>query len=131
MGMLFIGGECIFQMRESEYVTQIIAELEKIGAKAVKFVETEYSEIGTPDIIGCFSGLTFLIEVKIADNTTSKIQNLRLQEWAKAGAITIVVTHPLDSAFLIAMYIRNVWTELRYESIDWQADFESFILENG
>lgn len=81
-------------MKESEYVTQIITEINSNGGKAVKFVETEFSEIGTPDIIGCFNGHCFVLEAKIYPNAASGIQALRLKEWEKAGAVALIVGYP-------------------------------------
>lgn len=62
------------------------------GCKAVKFHGSEYTEAGTPDIVGCYRGRTFLIEAKVEGGKVSKIQDYRLKQWKSAGAVVAVVT---------------------------------------
>src|SRR5574337_332267 len=95
-------------MTESQYVTDIIKEIEKLGGKAVKFVETEHSEKGTPDIIGCVNGRCFVIEAKIEPNTASRIQKQRIQKLSKAGAFAFITSYPTHSAKSVANYVVGV-----------------------
>lgn len=95
-------------MNEQQYVTNIIKAINDLGGKAVKFVETEYSEKGTPDIIGSYKGRAFAIEAKVDDNKVSIIQEIRLQEWFDAGAIAIGVWQQFASPEDIAHWIKGV-----------------------
>lgn len=100
--------EILNLLTESQFVTDIIKEIEKLGGKAVKFVETEYSEKGFPDIVGCYKGRMFLIEAKVEPNTASKIQEQRIQEWSKAGAFAFITSYPTHSAKSVANYVVGV-----------------------
>ena len=95
-------------MTEAQYVTNIIKELEAIGAKAVKFVENEYTEKGTPDIIGCYKGCCFVIEAKVGNNTPTAIQVQRMYEWHNADAIGLYATYPTFTAKEMAHAIQQI-----------------------
>lgn len=94
-------------MKESNYVTQIIAAVKEIGGKAIKFVETPFSEIGSPDIFICLRGVFIVIETKIGNNEASEIQKQRLREWAKAGAITLIVNGSLYPVELLIRFLQS------------------------
>lgn len=54
-----------------------------------KAIKTKGLEVGTPDIVGCYRGQAFLVEVKATAKVT-KMQRWRLDEWARAGAVAVV-----------------------------------------
>ena len=49
---------------------------------------TAYAHRGDPDIYGCINGRMILIETKIDRNKPTKIQEKRLRDWRRAGAIS-------------------------------------------
>lgn len=58
------------------------------GGKAINIHGSQYSERGTPDIIGCINGKTIAFECKRDDSEDlEKIQKWRLCEWLAAGAV--------------------------------------------
>ena len=76
---------------ESALVTRILLALRKQGATAIKIHGSVYSRKGEPDIIGCYQGMSFAMEVKLDYNKPTIIQQVRLREWLKSGARTAVV----------------------------------------
>lgn len=73
------------------------------GLKFVPYVGSVIGEGGTPDIIGCVEGKTFLMEVKRPEEFTkdgkviqragkpTELQKQRMKEWTEAGAFVKVV----------------------------------------
>lgn len=59
------------------------------GSKVTKFHGNQYVEPGIPDIHGSLapSGKYIVIETKIKNNKPEPIQQYRLEEYAKSGAI--------------------------------------------
>jgi Holliday junction resolvase len=49
---------------------------------------TAFSTAGDPDIIGCYLGSMFVIELKKQGENPTKIQEARLLEWRRAGALS-------------------------------------------
>ena len=71
-------------MRESNLQSRIYEALNaNPGCKAVI---THGLESGTPDILGCYRGRLFAIEVKTAGSPLTTIQRHRMRQWEKAGA---------------------------------------------
>lgn len=62
--------------------------------KCIKIHGSMYTELGTPDIIGCYKGRMFAFEVKMPgkEKTITKIQKFRLEEWMRSGAIVGMVS---------------------------------------
>ena len=78
-------------MKESNLVSSIRKYLRSInGIKVIKIHGSSYTEIGTPDLIGCYQGRMFLIEVKMPGNHPTPIQIHRMKQWENAGAIVFV-----------------------------------------
>jgi Holliday junction resolvase len=77
-------------MREQTIQRNITKFLEKNGAYVVKVISA--SKAGVPDILGCYLGSFFAIEVKTPDTKTnvSKLQNYNLEQVKKAGGYSIV-----------------------------------------
>lgn len=58
------------------------------NSKAINIHGSVYSERGTPDVVGCINGQMVAFECKRTENEEpTKIQQWRLCEWMKAGAI--------------------------------------------
>jgi len=80
------------QASERDIKRQINAYLKKIpGLKHVAYSPYPHGEAGTPDILGCINGHMFLLEVKSESNVPTKLQEQRIEEWTRAGAIVSVV----------------------------------------
>lgn len=62
-------------------------------------------ETGTPDILGCYRGKMFALELKVGKNQPTDLQQHRLKQWAAAGAVAIVVREPFG------LKERLEWTE--------------------
>ncbi len=75
--------------------------LESVGAKAVKFHGNRFVQAGTPDILGCYKGFSFVIECKVDKNKTTKIQDHQLNQWCLAGAYTVVAYDIEQVKFII------------------------------
>jgi hypothetical protein len=51
---------------------------------------------GDPDIYGLYRGVHFEIELKRERETPTKLQDMRMGEWGRAGALTWVVRSMAD-----------------------------------
>ena len=76
-------------MKERDLVQRVIAQIEAAGGKAIK-IKAGGAEVGTPDILACLRGRFFAIECKVGDNGLTPIQQRRLEEWEKVGAVARV-----------------------------------------
>ena len=75
---------------EAKVVRAVLAEFRKRGGKAVKTTPPSI-EAGTPDILACLKGRMWCIECKAQEEEPSPLQKKRLEEWSKAGAVTMLV----------------------------------------
>lgn len=117
-------------MNEQQYVTNIIKAINEGGGKAVKFVENEYSEKGTPDIIGSYNGRMIVVEAKVDDNNVSVIQGIRLDQWFDAGAISLACWNKFSNPKNIINFITHVVDlNKKYKSrLDMQLDFDRYCI---
>lgn len=93
-------------MLEKDYKKEIRLDLETLGAKCIPLITGQLGFRGEPDIIGVLMGVPFVIEAKISPNKVTLIQKEKLEQWAKAGAITVVCEYPTMSAKAVALYIQ-------------------------
>ena len=78
---------------------KIIALIRLSGGQARLLKETV---VGDPDIIGCLHGFTLAWEVKDGDEyEVQPIQEKRLREWEKAGALIATVRSLEEAEFFI------------------------------
>lgn len=77
------------RITEANVVRAIGRYLDTIGVEWIK--TTGVGKSGTPDIIGCWLGQCFALEVKRPGGRATKLQLHRLQKWMKAGAKAGVV----------------------------------------
>lgn len=70
---------------------------ERRGCYALKTHGNRYLANGTPDILGCYFGHMFAIEVKQPGKKPTPLQKIQLARWGRAGCTTGVV-HSLDEA---------------------------------
>lgn len=75
--------------RESVIVAAILQTLRSVPGLAVrKRWGSEMTAAGDPDLTGCYQGLHFELEVKAPGGRLTRIQQVRLDEWRRAGALT-------------------------------------------
>lgn len=74
--------------RESTLVRQIVAALRATpGVVVRKRHGSSWSVAGDPDLYGSFRGRHFEIEVKRRSGEVTELQQARLRDWARAGAL--------------------------------------------
>ena len=73
---------------ESSIQSRIVAALRKRGAYVAKF---SAGDVGTPDLLICYEGRFFGMEVKQPKRYPTKIQRHRLEQITLAGGVGIVV----------------------------------------
>ena len=84
--------------RESTIVAAVMQALKRVPDLVVrKRWGSEMAAAGDPDLTGCYRGRHFELEVKAPGGRLSRIQEVRLKEWHRAGAVVGVV-HSLDEA---------------------------------
>lgn len=84
--------------RESTIVAAIMQALKSVPDLVVrKRWGSEMAAAGDPDLTGCYRGRHFELEVKAPGGRLSRIQEVRLKEWHRAGAMVGVV-HSSDEA---------------------------------
>jgi len=84
--------------RESTIVAAVMQALKSVPNLVVrKRWGSEMAAAGDPDLTGCYRGRHFELEVKAPGGRLSRIQEVRLKEWHRAGAVVGVV-HNTDEA---------------------------------
>jgi len=79
-------------VRESVLVAAIVEALRAAPGLVIrKRHGTAWGFAGDPDLTGCYLGRHFELEVKTPAGALTRLQEARLAEWARAGAITAVV----------------------------------------
>ena len=81
---------------ESKISNQIRAEISKRGGYSIKLHSSGFQGAGEPDVIACIKGQLIAIETKRPGEHLKPIQTHRLNQWLRAGAITIVATSRED-----------------------------------
>jgi len=78
--------------RESALVAAIVEKLRATPGLVVrKRHGTAWGIAGDPDLTGCCLGRHFELEVKTPAGALTRLQEARLAQWARVGAITAVV----------------------------------------
>ena len=75
-------------MSEAKKQTHILRALEVIGCYAIKVIVA--NRVGTHDIIACYQGRFYSIEVKDKEGVTSALQLKKRQQVIAAGGKSIV-----------------------------------------
>lgn len=79
-------------MTEALLTRQILHALRALPrAWAVKIHGSAYQDAGTPDILGCYAGRMFALEVKTPRGRVTPIQARTLARWEQTGAVAAVV----------------------------------------
>ncbi len=89
-------------MSETTHTRKVLQWLNGIGAYAIKIHGHEMQESGIHDILGCFEGKFFSIEMKLPPNKMSKLQEYHLERVEKAGGLATVANtlHDVQGWFL-------------------------------
>lgn len=78
------------------------------GIYLVKVHGGPYQEAGVPDIIGCYKGAFFAIELKVGNNTASAAQEVHLSRIAAAGGTGDVSYSVEKSVQIVRKAVQNV-----------------------
>lgn len=70
---------------------KILAKLRDLGAWAVKYHGGPYATNGVPDILGCYRGVFFALEVKAGENKATQLQEAMIKQIHAAGGLAAVV----------------------------------------
>lgn len=77
-------------VKESVITAKILKYLNGLLGCYARKVPGGYFSSGWPDIVGCYAGRSFLIEVKRPGEKTTKLQDEELKRWGTAKARTLV-----------------------------------------
>jgi len=99
-------------MRESALVHTIIRALRNVPGLVVrKRHSAGWGFAGDPDLTGCYRGRHFELEVKTPTGRLTRLQQVRLAEWSRAGAITAVVRSVEEALEALAHGVDQVHNE--------------------
>jgi len=87
-------------MLEKSIVAAIKKRVMESGGKCYKLHGTAYTVAGAPDLIGCYRGRAFAVEVKQSGRGATVIQRRELDEWRAQGWVSGVV-HSTDEFELL------------------------------
>ena len=77
-------------VKESVITGKILKYLNGLIGCYARKVPGGFFSSGWPDIVGCYAGRAFLIEVKVPGNKTTVLQDAELNRWGAAKARTLV-----------------------------------------
>lgn len=90
--------------RETALVKQILAALRAVpGVVARKRHGSAWSVAGDPDIYGSLRGRHFELEVKRRDGAVTELQQARLRDWARAGALVGVARSVAEALAVLGL----------------------------
>jgi hypothetical protein len=90
--------------RESAVVKQVMAALRATpGVVVRKRHGSSWSVAGDPDLYGAIKGQHFEIEVKRRDGEVTELQQARLRDWARAGALVGVARSVEDALAILGL----------------------------
>ncbi len=96
--------------RESAIVAAIIRALRSVPELVVrKRWGSGMGTAGDPDLTGCYRGRHFELEVKAPGGRLSRIQEVRLKEWHRAGAVVGVVHSPDEALATLGVGTAGAW----------------------
>lgn len=80
-------------MTERSLQSSVMSYLGRLDrCKAYNLHGSAWSGSGRPDIIGCYKGVMFCIELKLPGELPTKIQEYELCKWRAAGALAWYAT---------------------------------------
>lgn len=79
-------------MLESAFQKKVLKYLrEEVGGYWVKIHVSSYQLEGEPDIMGCYKGKFYAFELKQGNNTTTPLQDYKLEQIRKNGGTAMVI----------------------------------------
>lgn len=106
------------QKAETALQREIRKWVEGVGGKCIKVHGDEFTEEGTPDLIGSVRVhfvsqqitvlVPFAFETKTGNNRTTAIQDYRLSQWSKAGVAANKVTSLHQAKTLIELKAKQI-----------------------
>ncbi len=95
--------------REAALVKQILAALRSApGVVARKRHGSAWSVAGDPDIYGSIRGRHFELEVKRRDGVVTELQQARLRDWARAGALVGVARSVAEALAILGLSVSGL-----------------------
>lgn len=91
-------------VKESVITRKILKYLNGLIGCYARKVPGGFFSSGWPDIVGCYAGRAFLIEVKVPGGKTTRLQDQELGRWGAAGARTLVAYSVDDVVQFMAGY---------------------------
>lgn len=82
---------------EAKLSRKIMAAWKRAGAWCMKVHGSQFQVSGVPDIIGVYRGVFIACETKMPGNTTSPIQDHRIEQIRAAGG-RVVVAYSVEEA---------------------------------
>ena len=76
---------------EGKVKKAVVAQLKELGCYYFFPATGGYGKSGVPDIVGCYQGRFFGIECKAGKGKVTALQQVNLDDIAKAGGIQMVV----------------------------------------
>ena len=77
-------------VKESTITGKILKYLNGLVGCYARKVPGGFFSSGWPDIVGCYAGRAFLIEVKVPGGKTTRLQDQELGRWGAAKARTLI-----------------------------------------
>lgn len=91
-------------VKESTITGKILKYLNGLVGCYARKVPGGFFSSGWPDIVGCYAGRAFLIEVKVPGNQTTPLQDQELGRWGAAKARTLIAYSVDDVVTFMAGY---------------------------
>lgn len=77
---------------ESKLVSKILKKMNSWdGCRAIKRHGSPFASRGEPDIDACYRSISVQLEVKVGKNKATDLQEKRLEDWRRSGAVAVVV----------------------------------------
>lgn len=135
-------------MKETVVTTKVVMRLNELAWCFAKKNHSGKFQSGDPDIMGCYDGRSFFIEMKMITGALTLIQASTLQKWRGADAITMMgIYDPKDKVLCLvspkseeqwAQYVgqesllsawkerHHLFTAEKLSDFDFEACLESF-----
>ena len=91
-------------VKEAVITGKILKYLNGLVGCYARKVHGGFFSSGWPDVVGCYAGRSFLIEVKRPGGKTTSLQDQELKRWGAAGARTLVAYSVDDVVQFMAGY---------------------------
>lgn len=100
-------------MNEADLQKKILEYLTAKGAWCVKYHASQYTKEGVPDILGCYRGFFFAIEVKHPERPSAPIR--------PAQKIQLARIHDAEGVTLVARNFSSAKAWIDFHFLEWDA----------